>query len=203
MPGLAGKKYIIKARRARPRRTRQGLNPSRTRLRGGERGRGGGPGRFISPRRGAAAPALPSAPTAADPALGATGAPRCRRGARRFPVHGSGCGLGLSSRVSWEGGGRGGGRRSPRGGKRKRRRVRNGGASCTSRSPGPPSSPRRDHKMEDAAGGGRGAGHISPPAAAPRSPGSAGLWGRAAPGRCRARGCGGEKEPLPSRPSQR
>lgn len=108
--GTGGKKHIIKAaRRARPQRTRQGLNPSRTRLPGGERGRcrGAGAGALgASPPRGGAGP--PSARADAHPTLGAAGTPR-------LPVQGSGCGLGLSGRVSWAGGGRGGGRRSPRG----------------------------------------------------------------------------------------
>lgn len=142
--------------------------PPWERARPGPRGRVRGPGRFSSPRRGAAAPGPPQ--RGGGPALpaGSAAAPGARQGVRSRAQR---------PRPLGRRGARGRPAESPwrRGGKRKRRRVRNGGAGCTSRSTGPPSSPRRDHKMEDAARGGSGAGPIPPRAAASRSPGSAGL----------------------------
>lgn len=72
--GTGGKKYIIKAaRRARPQRTRHGLNPSRTRLPGGERGRGREAGAL-----GASRPRGGARRTRPPVCLG-----RCRSGPRR------------------------------------------------------------------------------------------------------------------------
>lgn len=120
--GTGGKKYIIKAaRRARPQRTRQGLNPSRTASLGASEAGAARPRPWalLLPAAGRGGPGLPSALPDADPTVGAAGVPR-------LPIHGSGCGFGLSGRVSCdEGGARGRPVESPwrPGGKRKRRPV--------------------------------------------------------------------------------
>lgn len=163
----------------------------------GHGGLGGG-GELGKARRGPVPPRHPpGAGVAAAPAPGWR--PRTAGGGARW--HGSGWGLGPG--VPRDGGGRRreggsggrrrrrgrreGGRRCPRGGKGGKRKPAGPPgakwrrlAGCASRSPGPPSAPRRDHKMEDAAAGRQRKGaRARRRDAARRSPESAAL-GRAA-----------------------